>query len=98
MVVISGREIREATSEVVGTIVSSVRQALENTPPELSGDIISRGLALAGGGALLKGIDQRIAEDLHIVVTLANDPLAAVVEGAGKCLENEELYNGVSLR
>jgi rod shape-determining protein MreB and related proteins len=98
MVVINGKEIREAIGEVIGTIVSSIRQALENTPPELSGDIISRGLALAGGGALLKGIDRKIAEDLHISVTLANDPLAAVVEGAGKCLENQELYNDVSFR
>jgi rod shape-determining protein MreB len=88
-------EIREAIAEVIGTITAAIRQALENTPPELSGDIISRGLALAGGGALLKGLDRHIVEELNVAVTIAEDPLAAVVEGAGKCLENEELYKDV---
>jgi rod shape-determining protein MreB len=95
-VIIGSQEIREAISEVISSIVSSVRQALENTPPELSGDIISRGLALAGGGALIKGMDRRISEDLNIAVSVANDPLAAVAEGCGKCLESAELYNDVA--
>ena len=93
--VIGGGEIREAINEVVSSIVSAVRQALENTPPELSGDIISAGLALAGGGALLKGLDRRISEDLNIKVRIADDPLAAVVEGAGKCLENSEMFKDI---
>jgi len=92
---IGGAEIREAINEVVSTIVGAVRQALENTPPELSGDIISAGLALAGGGALLKGLDRRIGEELNIRVRIADDPLAAVVEGAGKCLENSELFKDI---
>ncbi len=93
--VIGGNEIREAINEVVSSIVGAIRQALENTPPELSGDIISAGLALAGGGALLKGIDKRISQDLNIRVKIADDPLAAVVEGAGKVLENSELFKDV---
>ena len=95
--IISGEEIREAISEVVGTITGAVRQALENTPPELSGDIISSGIALAGGGALLRGLDRQIQEDLRIPAVVADDPLAAVVQGAGKCLDNTEFYRGVWL-
>ena len=94
-VVVSGAEIREAMNEVLSAIIAAIRQALENTPPELSGDIISRGIALAGGGALVKGIDKRIAQEIGIAVTVAEDPLAAVAEGAGKCLDNTELYRGV---
>lgn len=95
-VVIPGSEIREAISEVISSITAAVRQALENTPPELSGDIISRGIALAGGGALLKGIDRHIQDTLNVNVSIAEDPLASVVEGAGKCLDNEELYKDVA--
>ncbi len=91
----SGKEIREALNEVIVAIIQSIRQALENTPPELAGDILSSGIALAGGGALLKGIDKRISEELNILVTIADDPLTAVVEGAGKCLDNPELYRSV---
>lgn len=93
--VVTGAEIREAISEVVSNITASIRQALENTPPELSGDIISTGMSLAGGGALLKGLDRHISEELNIAVTIADDPLAAVVEGAGKCLDNSELYKNI---
>lgn len=93
--VVSGGEIREALNEVVVSIITAVRQALENTPPELSGDVISAGIALAGGGALLKGLDKRIQEDLEIMVTIADDPLTAVVMGAGKCLDNPDLYRNV---
>jgi len=92
---VSGGEIREAIAEVVSAITAAVRQALENTPPELSGDIMTTGLALAGGGALLKGLDRHISEQLKISVTIAEDPLAAVVEGAGRVLDNTELYKGV---
>jgi rod shape-determining protein MreB len=81
--------------EVIGSITASIRQALENTPPELSGDIMSTGICLAGGGALLKGLDRQISEELKIVVAIADDPLAAVVEGGGKCLDNTEIYKDV---
>jgi rod shape-determining protein MreB len=93
--IINGAEIREAIAEVVSSISAAIRQALENTPPELSGDIIARGIALAGGGALLKGLDRHIVEQLNVAVTVADDPLAAVVEGAGRCLDNEDLYKDV---
>lgn len=93
--IVSGAEIREAINEVIAAIIAAIRQALENTPPELSGDIISVGLSLAGGGALLKGLDKRISEELNISVTIAPDPLAAVVEGAGRCLDKFEVYKDV---
>jgi rod shape-determining protein MreB len=93
--IITGGEVREATNEVIAAIIGAIRQALENTPPELSGDIISAGIALAGGGALLKGLDKRIHEELDVLVTIADDPLTAVVQGAGKCLDNPELYRSV---
>ncbi|MCB0338803.1 MAG: rod shape-determining protein [Bdellovibrionales bacterium] len=92
---VGGGEIREALNEVIGSIISAIRQALENTPPELAGDIISCGINLAGGGALLKGLDKRIQEELNIVVSVADDPLICVVEGAGKCLDNPELYSSI---
>jgi rod shape-determining protein MreB len=88
--IVSGKEIREALSEVVSSITSAVRQALENTPPELSGDILSRGLALAGGGALLHGLAAHLQERLGVRVAIAADPLSAVVEGAGRCLDEAE--------
>jgi rod shape-determining protein MreB len=94
-ILVTSNEIREAISEVVATITAAIRQALENTPPELSGDILSRGMALAGGGALIKGIDRKISEELHVGVSIADDPLAAVVEGAGRCLDHAETYKGV---
>lgn len=90
--VVSAREIREAISEVVNAITAAVRQALENTPPELSGDILSRGLALAGGGSLLLGLPEHLNEQLGVRISIAADPLSAVVEGAGRCLDDEEGY------
>ncbi len=94
-VVVEAKEIRETLAEVVATIVAGIRQALESTPPELAGDIVSTGLTLAGGGALLKGLDKKISEDLKLAVTVAQNPAQAVVEGAGKCLENPELYKNI---
>ena len=73
---ITGAEVREAIGEVVSSIVAAIRQALENTPPELSGDIIQRGISLAGGGANLKGLDKLIQQELSIAVRIADDPLA----------------------
>jgi rod shape-determining protein MreB len=94
---ITGAEVREAIGEVVSAIVVAVRAALENTPPELSGDIISHGLCLAGGGALLRGLDKLISEELEITVKTAEDPLAAVADGAGKCLIDAKTYEQVLL-
>lgn len=93
--IVQGGEIREAMSEVVTSIISAIRQALENTPPELSGDIMSAGLCLAGGGALVKGLDKRISETLRIKAQISDNPLAAVVEGAGISLDNEHIYKDI---
>jgi rod shape-determining protein MreB len=90
--IVSGGEIREAISEVISGITAAIRQTLENTPPELSGDILSRGICVSGGGALLKGIDRHISEELRVNVSIAEDPLAAVAEGAGRVLDNPEVF------
>ena len=91
----SGEEIREAIREVISSITDAIRQGLEQTPPELSGDILSSGVSLAGGGAHLKGLDKFLSEQLEVGVTISDDPLAAVVEGAGRCLDNIEEYHEV---
>ncbi len=87
--------IREAIKEPVTTIVRATRAALENTPPELVGDIARNGLLLAGGGALLKGLDQLIAEDTKLNVFLDDDPLTTVVRGTGRTMEDSELFRNV---
>jgi len=86
MVPVNSEEIREALSEPIAQIVEAVRITLERTPPELSADLIERGLILAGGGALLRGLDKLIAEETGLPVHLADDPLTAVVLGTGKVL------------
>lgn len=94
-IIVSGGEIREAMGEVIAQISSAIRQTLENTPPELSGDIIHRGISLAGGGALVRGLGRRLREELEMEITVPADPLAVVAEGAGRCLDNAELYKAV---
>ena len=84
---ITSEEIREALREPVSSMVNAVRVTLERTPPELSADIFDRGVVLAGGGALLRGLDQLIAKETGLHVTVAEDPLTAVVLGTGKYLE-----------
>ena len=91
--VVSSKEIREAISEVVNSIISAIKQTLEITPPELAGDIITTGLTVSGGGALLKGLEERLSEELSINVRLASDPISAVVAGAGEFLEQVKDYN-----
>ncbi|PTN33494.1 rod shape-determining protein [Desulfonatronum sp. SC1] len=88
-------EIREAIQEPVNAIVLAVRRALEKTPPELVADVASNGLYLAGGGALLKGLDDRISESSHIQVITDDDPLTTVVRGVGKVLENQKRFASV---
>ena len=88
---ITSEEIREsALNEVLTKIVDSVQSALENAPPELSADLVDRGLMMAGGGALLTGIDRRIAEATQLPVHIAEDPLTAVAEGTGRVLDQIE--------
>ncbi|HEV8238416.1 MAG TPA: rod shape-determining protein [Thermoanaerobaculia bacterium] len=94
---ITDEEIREALAEPVSTIVDAVRQALERTPPELSADIMDRGIVLSGGGALLRNLDQRLRDETGLPVVLAEDPLASVVLGAGRVLEDINLLRKVSI-
>ncbi len=84
---ISSEEVREALKPPVDAIIKVVKETLERTPPELSADLVDKGIILAGGGALLKGLDKLIAEKTGLPVTMAEDPLTAVAVGAGKCLD-----------
>jgi rod shape-determining protein MreB len=95
---ISDEEIREALTEPVNVIVEAVRMALERTPPELSADIMDKGIVLSGGGALLRALDQRLRHETGLPVVQAEDPLACVVLGTGKVMENIELLRRVSIR
>jgi rod shape-determining protein MreB len=94
---ITDAEVREALSECVSTIINAIRVALERTPPELSADISDRGIVLTGGGALLKNLDKRIAEETGLPVSIADDPLACVVLGAGKMLNDFKLLRQVTI-
>lgn len=93
---ISSEAIRDAISEPVNTIVDAVRVALERCPPELSADLVDKGLVLAGGGALLKGLDRRLRDETGIPVHIAEDPLSAVAEGTGKALNEYSMLESVS--
>lgn len=93
---ITSEEIREALKEPVSFIVEIVKNALEETPPELASDIVDRGIVMAGGGALLKELDRLISQETRLPVVLADDPLRCVVIGAGKYLD--ELKNFQSAR
>lgn len=84
---VTSQEVREALLEPVSVIVESVRITLERCPPELSADLVERGIVLAGGGALLRGLDRLLMEETGLPVHVADDPLSAVAEGTGKVLE-----------
>lgn len=92
---VTSKDIREAISESVNTIVESVTKSLEQTPPELSADILDRGIFLTGGGALLKNLDKLIMETTDLPVHIAEDPLTAVVRGTGKVLEDLDYYRAI---
>ena len=93
---ISSQEVREALQEPLATIVDSVRITLERCPPELSADLVDRGLVLAGGGALLRGLDKLLAEETGLPVHVAEDPLSAVAEGTGRALSELKFLRAVS--
>ncbi|AOX00819.1 MULTISPECIES: rod shape-determining protein [Moorena] len=99
-VTIKRPEIRESMAEPLSVIVDAVKRTLERTPPELAADIIDRGIMLAGGGALLKGLDTLISHESGIVTHVAADPLSCVVLGTGRVLENykqlERVFSGRS--
>ena len=93
---ISSQEVREALLEPISTIVDSVRVTLERCPPELSGDLVDRGLVLAGGGALLRGLDRLLQEETGLPVHVAEDPLSAVAEGTGRALSELKFLRQVA--
>lgn len=92
---VTSKDVREAISESVNTIVESITKSLEQTPPELSADILDRGILLTGGGAKLKNLDKLIRETTDLPVHIAEDPLTAVVRGTGAILEDLEYYQTV---
>ncbi len=94
---IDSEEVRLAISEQIDTIIDAVKVTLEQTPPELAADIVDRGIFLTGGGALLKGIDVLLREETGLPITIADDPLSAVVLGSGKTLESLDLLKEVSI-
>jgi rod shape-determining protein MreB len=98
IVEINSEEIREAIMEPVSLIIDAVKDALENTPPELAGDIVDRGIMLTGGGALLRGLDLLIREETGLPVTIADDPLSAVVRGAGMALDQLDMLKEVTVQ
>ena len=89
---ISSNEVLEALQEPLALIVSSVSEALESTPPELSADIYNTGLYLTGGGSMLRGLDKRISQKTKLPVYVAEDPLRAVARGTGIALKNIEKF------
>ena len=95
---VSSVEIRDALNENITQIVEGVKQTLERTPPELSADILDRGVMITGGGALLKGLDERIRMETNLPVHIAEDPLEAVAKGAGKAIENMNKFAKVFIR
>jgi len=95
---ITSQEVREALMEPVSTIVESVRVTLERCPPELSADLVDRGLVLAGGGALLRGLDKLLSEETGLPVHVAEDPLSAVAEGTGRALMEIKFLRQVAKR
>jgi rod shape-determining protein MreB len=95
--VMDDSEIREALSETISAIVNAIKVALENTPPELAGDIIDRGIVLTGGGSLLRGMDIRLREETNLPVITVENPLTTVVLGTGKVLDEIELLKKVTI-
>ena len=94
---VSAEEIRGAIEEQVSRIIEAIQSTLDSTPPDLVSDLSSNGLVVAGGGALIKGIAQRISKDCSMPVQIADDPLKSVVNGAGICVENIDLLKQVVL-
>jgi len=94
-VVVNDSEIREALEEPIHSIVNALRKALEETPPELAGDIIDKGVVLTGGGSLLPGLATRFQEETNLPIISVEDPLTSVVYGVGKVLDEIELFRKV---
>ena len=97
IVEINSEEVREAIMEPVNIIIATIRNVLENAPPELAGDIVERGIVLTGGGALLTNLDLLIKEETGLPIAVADDPLSVVVKGAGMALDHIDVLKEVSL-
>ena len=91
-ILLTDQDVREAISQSIDTLIESVREVLETTPPEILSDIMRSGMVLSGGGALLHGLDQLLSQWLKVPVVVADDPLTAVARGTGVILENLELH------
>ncbi|TET54209.1 MAG: rod shape-determining protein, partial [Desulfobacteraceae bacterium] len=94
---IDSEEVRKAIYEKVETIIETVRIALEQTPPELSADVVDKGIVLTGGGALLKNLDVLLREETRLPITITDDPITTVVLGAGKVLDNLSLLKEITV-
>ena len=94
-ILVSAAEIRRAMEEPVNQILDAVKNTLDKTPPELSADIMDRGIVLTGGGALLKGLDERLKHETGMPVHITESPLSCVAVGSGKCLEEFEALRRV---
>lgn len=97
-IMLTAPEVSESLLETVASIVEVVRFALENTPPELSSDLVDKGIVLAGGGSMLRGLDQLLSRETGLPVRLAEDPLLCVVNGAGKALENLDFFRDTLMK
>lgn len=95
---VNSEEIREALAEPINSIIEAVKTTLERTPPELAADIVDKGIVLAGGGALLRNLDVLLREETNLPITIAEDPLSAVVLGSGKALDELDLLKEVMIR
>jgi rod shape-determining protein MreB len=98
IVEINSDEIREAIMEPISLIVDAIKDALENAPPELAGDIVDRGIVLTGGGALLRNIDMLIRAETGLPITIADDPLSTVARGAGIALDQLDVLKEVTFQ
>jgi rod shape-determining protein MreB len=92
---LTGAEVRQSLQEPVAAIVDAIRFTLEFTPPELAADIMDRGIVMTGGGSLLKGLDQKIAQETGMPVMVSDEPLLCVAKGTGRVVEELEHLRGV---
>lgn len=97
-VIITDSDVREATQHSVASLIDSIKEVLETTPPEVLSDVMQRGIHLCGGGALIRGLPETLAEELKIPIYVASDPLTAVVRGTGIILEDIDRYQEVFLK
>ena len=96
--ILSSEEVRHALEEPVNQIIDAIKSTLDKTPPELAADIMDRGIVLAGGGALLQGLDERLRHETHMPMHLAESPLTCVAVGSGRSLEEFEAIHRARAR